>query len=138
MIRRPPRSTRTDTLFPYTTLFRSRSTGSDSGRETRDVRASVASSYLSSGADAIDGVVDDLLAVFLGKGAALRRWKEIEHRFRGTTELHAERQDDERPVDQDRMRHHRVDQGVVVSARIAETELGIGRALFAEEVARRD
>src|SRR3546814_1602818 len=28
MIRRPPRSTRTDTLFPYTTLFRSAS-GSD-------------------------------------------------------------------------------------------------------------
>src|SRR3546814_5191025 len=29
MIRRPPRSTRTDTLFPYTTLFRSASIGSD-------------------------------------------------------------------------------------------------------------
>src|SRR3546814_19003281 len=27
MIRRPPRSTRTDTLFPYTTLFRSRGGG---------------------------------------------------------------------------------------------------------------
>src|SRR3546814_116978 len=27
MIRRPPRSTRTDTLFPYTTLFRSQTTG---------------------------------------------------------------------------------------------------------------
>src|SRR3546814_13781141 len=27
MIRRPPRSTRTDTLFPYTTLFRSRGRG---------------------------------------------------------------------------------------------------------------
>src|SRR3546814_9447235 len=27
MIRRPPRSTRTDTLFPYTTLFRSRLSG---------------------------------------------------------------------------------------------------------------
>src|SRR3546814_9484466 len=27
MIRRPPRSTRTDTLFPYTTLFRSYSAG---------------------------------------------------------------------------------------------------------------
>src|SRR3546814_5817948 len=27
MIRRPPRSTRTDTLFPYTTLFRSLKTG---------------------------------------------------------------------------------------------------------------
>src|SRR3546814_176860 len=29
MIRRPPRSTRTDTLFPYTTLFRSRRTDRD-------------------------------------------------------------------------------------------------------------
>src|SRR3546814_1243111 len=29
MIRRPPRSTRTDTLFPYTTLFRSRGSGFD-------------------------------------------------------------------------------------------------------------
>src|SRR3546814_7902216 len=27
MLRRPPRATRTDTLFPYTTLFRSRSVG---------------------------------------------------------------------------------------------------------------
>src|SRR3546814_1740009 len=30
MIRRPPRSTRTDTLFPYTTLFRSPSDSSSS------------------------------------------------------------------------------------------------------------
>src|SRR3546814_17330571 len=41
MIRRPPRSTRTDTLFPYTTLFRSTTIGNDtSGKEifTRAVR----------------------------------------------------------------------------------------------------
>src|SRR3546814_18847813 len=31
MIRRPPRSTRTDTLFPYTTLFRSGAVGSVRG-----------------------------------------------------------------------------------------------------------
>src|SRR3546814_6621885 len=31
MIRRPPRSTRTDTLFPYTTLFRSRAGRQGSG-----------------------------------------------------------------------------------------------------------
>src|SRR3546814_3223684 len=31
MIRRPPRSTRTDTLFPYTTLFRSADIGIDVG-----------------------------------------------------------------------------------------------------------
>src|SRR3546814_18720100 len=32
MIRRPPRSTRTDTLFPYTTLFRSVQQGRDARR----------------------------------------------------------------------------------------------------------
>src|SRR3546814_1243930 len=31
MIRRPPRSTRTDTLFPYTTLFRSADEAADDG-----------------------------------------------------------------------------------------------------------
>src|SRR3546814_18640082 len=31
MIRRPPRSTRTDTLFPYTTLFRSAGHGAGRG-----------------------------------------------------------------------------------------------------------
>src|SRR3546814_19396808 len=38
MIRRPPRSTRTDTLFPYTTLFRSRlATGAK--RHPQEMRA---------------------------------------------------------------------------------------------------
>src|SRR3546814_4136737 len=32
MIRRPPRSTRTDTLFPYTTLFRSSVDGDGGGK----------------------------------------------------------------------------------------------------------
>src|SRR3546814_9931593 len=34
MIRRPPRSTRTDTLFPYTTLFRSVQSLVDEGKIT--------------------------------------------------------------------------------------------------------
>src|SRR3546814_19030997 len=33
MIRRPPRSTRTDTLFPYTTLFRSSATAGSTSRD---------------------------------------------------------------------------------------------------------
>src|SRR3546814_8800140 len=37
MIRRPPISTRTDTLFPYTTLFRSRAGGADQD-QADDVR----------------------------------------------------------------------------------------------------
>src|SRR3546814_11568504 len=36
MIRRPPRSTRTDTLFPYTTLFRSESPRADFHHSPRD------------------------------------------------------------------------------------------------------
>src|SRR3546814_3035049 len=47
MIRRPPRSTRTDTLFPYTTLFRSRADAArlkprhdrDHARDRRPARA---------------------------------------------------------------------------------------------------
>src|SRR3546814_5424885 len=35
MIRRPPRSTRTDTLFPYTTLFRSPGRHENGGRSPR-------------------------------------------------------------------------------------------------------
>src|SRR3546814_18021858 len=38
MIRRPPRSTRTDTLFPYTTLFRSRSKERQSPRGASNAR----------------------------------------------------------------------------------------------------
>src|SRR3546814_18840571 len=43
MIRRPPRSTRTDTLFPYPTLFRSarrgrHPDGDDSGRRSQRAR----------------------------------------------------------------------------------------------------
>src|SRR3546814_4297261 len=38
MLRRPPRSTRTDTLFPYTTLFRSDRRGDGRGAHPRDHR----------------------------------------------------------------------------------------------------
>src|SRR3546814_18736040 len=45
MIRRPPRSTRTDTLFPYTTLFRSWRIGRRrAGRGSGDARLSTAES----------------------------------------------------------------------------------------------
>src|SRR3546814_4791010 len=40
MLRRPPRATRTDTLFPYTTLFRSAGDGEgDSARPDRQAAA---------------------------------------------------------------------------------------------------
>src|SRR3546814_11565431 len=42
MIRRPPRSTRTDTLFPYTTLFRSAGDMAECGKARAGVLAGVA------------------------------------------------------------------------------------------------
>src|SRR3546814_5774587 len=42
MIRRPPRSTRTDTLFPYTTLFRSAARAAAAGDVVGDRRAQAA------------------------------------------------------------------------------------------------
>src|SRR3546814_1147126 len=39
MIRRPPRSTRTDTLFPYTTLFRSVDKAADAPRRAAAISA---------------------------------------------------------------------------------------------------
>src|SRR3546814_5686661 len=48
MIRRPPRSTRTDTLFPYTTLFRSlqpRIPGRPSGRAGRGYSGAAAAAH---------------------------------------------------------------------------------------------
>src|SRR3546814_4135321 len=48
MIRRPPRSTRTDTLFPYTTLFRSTGSSRDwaaKGKILLGVKAVIAESF---------------------------------------------------------------------------------------------
>src|SRR3546814_8240834 len=42
MIRRPPRSTRTDTLFPYTTLFRSLLLSQEHKEESKPILASPA------------------------------------------------------------------------------------------------
>src|SRR3546814_1275193 len=54
MIRRPPRATRTATLFPYTTLFRSASVSSTAG----------AASAGAAGAGAATGVGTGALAAF--------------------------------------------------------------------------
>src|SRR3546814_5429652 len=70
MIRRPPRSTRTDTLFPYTTLFRS---------VEQPQRAVVPYRHLAFGIQQVDGVamgaVDQQIELFRqqpGFGGAAR------------------------------------------------------------------
>src|SRR3546814_5196971 len=51
MIRRPPRSTRTDTLFPYTTLFRSHRFRVATGRSCRRAASGTAAARRHAGAN---------------------------------------------------------------------------------------
>src|SRR3546814_971482 len=71
MIRRPPRSTRTDTLFPYTTLFRSplRSPLRDGGRRlsrSRRPRPVAGHAARRSGRAAAGAAADDLSLSWAG------------------------------------------------------------------------
>src|SRR3546814_12335327 len=75
MIRRPPRSTRTDTLFPYTTLFRSQRTADSAQRERQreDLRHRLDREGFVSVARRVDGAVGkrereaELVRIDLGK-----------------------------------------------------------------------
>src|SRR3546814_5480304 len=68
MIRRPPRSTRTDTLFPYTTLFRS--------RRTRASQQSRGASHTPA------GIVSIMPSAGVGRAAAIRCPAAVECRRR--------------------------------------------------------
>src|SRR3546814_14510147 len=63
MIRRPPRSTRTDTLFPYTTLFRSEDRAD--GKERRALRPVAAARIggITVGVDIIDAEGHRLIGI---------------------------------------------------------------------------
>src|SRR3546814_9200295 len=69
MIRRPPRSTRTDTLFPYTTLFRSGRLGGGIGElllqplvvDIGEGLPRVARVKIAESVDARDAVIDEAL-----------------------------------------------------------------------------
>src|SRR3546814_8198577 len=87
MIRRPPRSTRTDTLFPYTTLFRS-GVRLLAGRAWFDVAHDERHPFTVSAADArvrvtgtaFDvGLDDDSIDVTLARGGVQVAWRSEEH-----------------------------------------------------------
>src|SRR3546814_10641960 len=62
MIRRPPRSTRTDTLFPYTTLFRSKG-GAGTLLLTGDNSGYVAATQVAGGTLGVEGLLGSLVTV---------------------------------------------------------------------------
>src|SRR3546814_2661850 len=74
MIRRPPRSTRTDTLFPYTTLFRS--TAASRQRQFREAVAERRRIGLD--AVAVDVAVKRRAEIDVGAGGSLRRRRQLE------------------------------------------------------------
>src|SRR3546814_17124341 len=79
MIRRPPRSTRTDTLFPYTTLFRSHRARVALGRV--DVEHHRLRQWPDEGgADPLDETERDHLLEILGRTASHRRYDESDNR----------------------------------------------------------
>src|SRR3546814_5213843 len=69
MIRRPPRSTRTDTLFPYTTLFRSRLAAAE-GRADRDAGAVADRALVAHGQRRLAVLAADADADAVGAGQA--------------------------------------------------------------------
>src|SRR3546814_16397150 len=82
MIRRPPRSTRTDTLFPYTTLFRSLPCGRHECRDAL-VQPEVLEGF------ACDQVAPPLMGKFVYDGPILRRiiWLPRQRSEEHTSEL---------------------------------------------------
>src|SRR3546814_20716372 len=81
MIRRPPRSTRTDTLFPYTTLFRSvegeglhgaRGAGLGTGGRCRGIAVAHEQQVVAAAADALDALEVARTTVDVGAHHVLR------------------------------------------------------------------
>src|SRR3546814_7205054 len=75
MFRRPPRSTRTDTLFPYTTLFRSECEVFLIGKLVPNAKAILQETFPA--AEVVEWTPEDLRL----KGSALRVAKELERCF---------------------------------------------------------
>src|SRR3546814_9403469 len=73
MIRRPPRSTRTDTLFPYTTLFRSDLALHGVRKREQLIECAVANEYRRHHDVASDGVIV-ASAVHVARSAELARY----------------------------------------------------------------
>src|SRR3546814_20554607 len=89
MIRRPPRSTRTDTLFPYTTLFRSHAVPAEGRRkDARHDRRDEAVEEGRADADRDQREHVEVARADRGPAALEERPPGPEHDRRGQRELH--------------------------------------------------
>src|SRR3546814_20273402 len=83
MIRRPPRSTRTDTLFPYTTLFRSLEVelGITRPDPLADIVAVLRLGHAHGPVVRFGQIIDVVFHVDRGKGGRLEPARDVAHRF---------------------------------------------------------
>ena len=70
----------------------------------------------------------DAPTALLGEGAELPVGQDLEHGFWRPAQPHAEWRHDDRPVDQDRVRHHGVEELAVGQRRIVQAKLIVRRA----------
>ena len=80
----------------------------------------------------------DDFAIFLGEIANVGVGQNIEHGLRRAAQPRALRRHDDRPIDEDRMFEHEVDQLVFRPLWIAKAERVIRRSLLPQQVARRN
>src|SRR3546814_19691393 len=76
--------------------------------------------------DTLAVFVDHALAVFLDERTALRR-QQVEHVLGRSAEPDALRADDDGSVDQDRMRHHGIEQLRLAQSRVRSEERRVGQ-----------
>lgn len=89
-------------------------------------------SRLMLGSSVNSGSVDDL-AVFLDETAYVRVQQKVENCLGRTAECHSLVRHDDRPIDEDRMRHHLVNQVVIAPGRPVQAEIAIRRSLLSEQ-----
>src|SRR3546814_7282364 len=88
MMRRPPRSTRTDTLFPYTTLFRSSQRYATLSRADRRTRPPRCLTHTGGASYAPPSLRGSLATIFAPSASDLVELEELADRFGVFLDLH--------------------------------------------------
>src|SRR3546814_12698455 len=118
MIRRPPRSTRTDTLFPYTTLFRSVELARQLWRLAGHRAASIGTLGVTTADDQVStGLTTPDVATFLMNMAGLRREGKSQAQFEASRHGLRQQQHPRLPVPGGRLEQRRVGKRVVSECR---------------------
>src|SRR3546814_18017031 len=111
MMRRPPRSTRTDTLFPYTTLFRSSQRYATLSRADRRTRPPRCLTHTGGASYAPPSLRGSMATIFAPSASDLVELEELADRFGVFLDLHLDVSEDRKSVVSGKSVYVRVDIG---------------------------